>query len=56
MACNPDYRSPKELKIGQWVYLKKREELYVFEKPTVWNRLQRWINKLPGSLRGGRSH
>ncbi len=41
MACNPDYRSPKTLKIGKKVYLKMREGLYVFEKLTLWNRLKR---------------
>ena len=43
MACNPDYRSPKKLKIGKKVYLKTREGLYVFEKLTLWNRLKRRI-------------
>jgi len=45
MACNPDYRSPKELKTGQKVYLRIREGLYVFEKLTLWNRLKHWIGK-----------
>ena len=45
LACNPDYRSPKELKMGKRVYLKTREGLYVFEKFTPWNRLKRWIRK-----------
>jgi acetyl-CoA acetyltransferase len=40
MACNPDYRSPKELKMGKKVYLRTREGLYVFEKFTLWNRLK----------------
>jgi acetyl-CoA C-acetyltransferase len=40
MACNPDYRSPKALKMGKKVYLKTREGLYVFEKFTLWNRLK----------------
>jgi acetyl-CoA acetyltransferase len=40
MACNPDYRSPKELKMGKSVYFKTREGLYVFEKLTFWNRLK----------------
>jgi hypothetical protein len=45
MACNPDYRSPKELKMGQKVYLRIREGLYVFEKLTLWSRLKHWIGK-----------
>jgi acetyl-CoA acetyltransferase len=45
MACNPDYRSPKELKLGKKVYLNTREGLYVFEKLTLWNRLKRWIKR-----------
>jgi hypothetical protein len=40
MACNPYYRSPKELKLGKSVYLKTREGLYVFEKLNLWNRLK----------------
>ena len=43
MACNPDYRSPKNLKMGKKVYLKTREGLYVFEKFTLWNRLKHWF-------------
>jgi hypothetical protein len=43
MACNPDYRSPKELKMGKSVYLKTREGLYVFQKLTLWRRLKYWI-------------
>jgi len=43
MACNPDYRSPKELKMGKKVYLRTREGLYVFEKLTLWKQLKRWI-------------
>jgi acetyl-CoA C-acetyltransferase len=46
MACNPDYRSPNELKMGKKVYLKMREGLYVFEKLTLWNRLKHWIKGL----------
>jgi len=46
MACNPDFRSPKELKIGKSVYLKTREGLYVFEKLTLWRRLKHWIKRL----------
>src|SRR4030043_1746923 len=49
MACNPDYRSPKKLKIDKKVYLKTREGLYVFEKFTLWSRLKRWIRKRPKS-------
>ena len=45
MACNPDYSSPKELKMGQKVYLRIREGLYVFEKLTLWSRLKHWIGK-----------
>jgi acetyl-CoA acetyltransferase len=45
MACNPDYRSPKELKMGKKVNLKTREGLYVFEKLTFWNRLKRWTKR-----------
>jgi acetyl-CoA acetyltransferase len=45
MACNPDYRSPKKLKMDKRVYLKTREGLYVFEKFTLWNRLKRWLQK-----------
>jgi acetyl-CoA acetyltransferase len=43
MACNPDYRSPKELKLGKKVYLNIREGLYVFKKLTLWSRLKHWI-------------
>ena len=45
MACNPDYRSPHELKMGKKVYLTTREGLYVFEKLTLWSRLKHWIEK-----------
>jgi uncharacterized OB-fold protein len=45
MACNPDYRSPEELKMGKKVYLRTREGLYVFEKFNLWNRLKHWIGK-----------
>ncbi len=45
MACNPDYRSPNELKMGKKVYLNMREGLYVFEKLTFLNRLKRWMKK-----------
>jgi len=47
MACNPDYRSPKELKMDKKVYLKTREGLYVFEKLTLWKRLKHWIKRSP---------
>ncbi len=40
MACNPDYRSPKELKMGKKVHLRTREGLYVFEKFTLWTQLK----------------
>ncbi len=43
LACNPNYRSPKDLKIGKSVYLKMREGLYVFEKLNLWRRLKRLI-------------
>ncbi len=45
MACNPDYRSPKELKMGQKVYLRIREGLYVFEKLSLLDRLKYWIRR-----------
>jgi hypothetical protein len=47
MACNPDYRSPNELKIGRRVYLRTQEGLYVFEKFTLWNRLKNRFKKQP---------
>jgi acetyl-CoA acetyltransferase len=47
MACNPDYRSPKELKMGKKVYLRTREGLYVFEKFTLWDRLKHRLKKQP---------
>jgi len=43
MACNPDYKSPKDLKMGKTVFLKTKEGLYVFEKRTLWSRLTSWI-------------
>lgn len=49
MACNPDYRSPKVLKIGKKVYFYTREGLYVLEKFTLWNRLKRRIKGLSKS-------
>jgi acetyl-CoA C-acetyltransferase len=51
MACNPNYRSPGELRIGDWVSLKKKEGLTVFEKFTLWNRMARWLKRLPRSFR-----
>jgi acetyl-CoA acetyltransferase len=50
MACNPNYRSPNMLRIDQWVSLKKKEGLYVFEKFTLWNRMGRWLKHLPRSF------
>jgi uncharacterized OB-fold protein len=47
MACNPDYRSPKELKMGKKVYLRKREGLNVFEKFTLWSRLKHRLKRQP---------
>ena len=49
MACNPDYRSPKELKMGKKVFLDIREGLYVFERLTLRNLLKRWIKGEPKS-------
>jgi acetyl-CoA C-acetyltransferase len=51
MACNPSYRSPNALRIGQWVSLKQKEGLHVFEKFTAWNRMGRWLKHLPRSFR-----
>ena len=45
MACNPDYRSPSELRMGGKVSLNTREGLYVFEKLSFWNRLMHWLKK-----------
>ena len=50
MACNPDYRSPKQLKMGEKVSLKTREGLFVFEKLTFWNRLKDWMKNRDTSL------
>ena len=47
MACNPDYRSPEELKMGKKVYFRTREGLYVFEKFNLWNRLKHLLKKQP---------
>jgi uncharacterized OB-fold protein len=49
MACNPDYRSPNELKMGKKVFLRTREGFYVFEKLTLWNRLKHWFKGSPKS-------
>ncbi len=45
IACNPDCRTPKELKMGQKVYMAMREGLYVFEKRTWWDRIKAWWKK-----------
>jgi hypothetical protein len=45
LACNPDYRSPKDLEIGKNVYFKTREGLYVLQRLTLWGRLKRLIKK-----------
>ncbi len=47
MACNPDYQSPKELKMGKNVYLRMREGLFVFEKFNLWSRIKRWFKGPP---------
>jgi acetyl-CoA C-acetyltransferase len=47
MACNPDYRSPRDLRTGQKVLLSMREGLYVFEKRRWWERLKDWCKKKP---------
>jgi acetyl-CoA C-acetyltransferase len=49
MACNPDYLSPGELKIGKKVYLRTREGINVFEKISLWDRLKRWLKGSPRS-------
>ena len=44
MACNPDYTTPKGLKIGRKVRVNLREGLHVFEKiPTLWEHLKHRI-------------
>ncbi|MGB9627449.1 MAG: thiolase C-terminal domain-containing protein [Thermodesulfobacteriota bacterium] len=43
MACNPNYRSPRKLKIGKEVFLRIQEGLYVFERLTFWKRLKSWL-------------
>jgi hypothetical protein len=40
MACNPDYGSPNDLKMGRKVSYKTQEGLYVFEKMTLWSRIK----------------
>jgi hypothetical protein len=50
MACNPDYRNPRELKMGQKVYLSMKEGLYLFEKRSMWKQLKSWWKKKNRSL------
>jgi uncharacterized OB-fold protein len=45
MACNPNYRSPKKLKIGKEVFIRPQEGLYVFERLTFWKRLKHWLKR-----------
>jgi hypothetical protein len=45
MACNPDYRSPRKLRVGKKVSLRLREGLYIFETVTFLNRLKQWIKR-----------
>jgi acetyl-CoA C-acetyltransferase len=45
MACNPDYRNPKDLKLGQRVHLSMKEGLYLFEKRSWWERLKSRLKK-----------
>jgi len=45
MACNPDYRNPKGLKMGQKVHLSMKEGFYLFEKRTWWGKLASWWKK-----------
>jgi len=52
MACNPDYTSPTDLTLGDRVTLHKREGLFVFEKQTLWKRLQHWIKSQSTSKHG----
>ncbi len=40
MACNPEYGSPKELRMGKKVFLTEREGLYVFEKLSLWSKVR----------------
>jgi acetyl-CoA C-acetyltransferase len=50
MACNPDYRNPRELTMGQKVYLSMKEGLYLFEKRSMWKQLKSWWKKKNRSL------
>jgi acetyl-CoA C-acetyltransferase len=45
MACNPDYRSPRKLRMGRKVSLRLREGLYIFETVTFLNRFKQWIKR-----------
>ena len=46
MACNPDFRNPRGLKIGQKVHLSMKEGFYLFEKRTWWSQwVSRWRKK-----------
>lgn len=47
LACNPDYRSPKDLKIGGKVNLIPKEGLYVFEKATLMGRVKGLFKSTP---------
>jgi hypothetical protein len=42
MACNPDCRNPKELKMGQKVCSSMKEGFCLFEKRTWWGKLVSW--------------
>lgn len=50
MACNPDYRNPKEMRMGEKVHLSMREGLYVFERKNLWNRATSWWKKRKKSV------
>ena len=50
MACNPDYRNPKEMRMGEKVHLSMREGLYVFERKNHWNRATSWWKKRKKSV------
>jgi hypothetical protein len=50
MACNPDYRNPRELTMGQKVYLSMKEGLYLFEKKSWCKQLKSWWKKKNRSL------
>ena len=52
MACNPDYRNPKELRMGQKVQLRMREGLYVFEKKSWLDQLKAWWKRVSHSGAG----